>query len=189
MKRFVPLLGVLLLGGLILYAMQDPELGEVSPMAGKPVPDFQLTVLESQTSAAFGMVDQHALMGKVQLLNVWASWCGVCRSEHDFLMSLEQQGLSLVGLNYRDKRQAAMASLRELGDPYQTVIFDPQGKLALDLGVLGTPETLLIDSQGIVRQRYVGALDKQVWQRYFVPVLEQLDSDVNHVTESKESRS
>ncbi|MGF1691735.1 DsbE family thiol:disulfide interchange protein [Photobacterium kagoshimensis] len=176
--RFLPLLGVVLAGIVLVYALEKPVSVEISPLAGQPVPTFSLiNLLERESSeGTFSVptVDESLLKGKVQLLNVWASWCGICKEEHGFLLELQKQGVALVGLNYRDKRTSALATLAEYGNPYDTVIYDPQGKLALDLGVYGTPETMLIDSKGIVRQRYVGALDDTIWQQQFVPVIDVL---------------
>ncbi|MGF1736909.1 redoxin family protein, partial [Photobacterium satsumensis] len=94
-------------------------------------------------------------------------------------MQLAQQSeMSIVGLNYRDNRQSAMRELAQSGNPYQAVLYDPKGSLALDLGVYGTPESYLIDSHGMIRYRYLGALDEDVWKREFVPVIEFLQQEV-----------
>ncbi|MDO6498520.1 DsbE family thiol:disulfide interchange protein [Photobacterium sanguinicancri] len=176
--RFLPLLGVVLAGIVLVYALEKPTSVEISPLAGQPVPAFSLiNLLEGEPSeGTFSVptVDQSLLQGKMQLLNVWASWCGVCKKEHSFLLELQQQGMSIVGLNYRDKRSSAVATLTEEGNPYRAVIYDPLGELALDLGVYGTPETMLIDPKGIIRQRYVGAMDEAIWQQQFAPVVETI---------------
>lgn len=118
---------------------------------------------------------QQDFKGHITILNVWASWCPSCKSEFPFLKQLnEQPEFKLYGLNYRDNRNAALAVLNQLGNPFSRSIFDPDGKLALELGVYGTPETYLIDSQGIIRYRYSGELNPEIWQKEFQPKIEVL---------------
>jgi len=102
-----------------------------------------------------------------QLVNVWASWCGVCKSEHSTLMQLASNGVPIIGLNYRDTSAAAATELQSTGNPYQTVISDPNGELALDLGVIGTPETYLVDQKGRVIKKVLGGITAEVWQQEF----------------------
>lgn len=102
-----------------------------------------------------------------QLVNVWASWCGVCKREHSFLLDLQKQGVAIIGLNYRDKKSAAVQYLQQAGSPYQSIIYDPKGALALDLGVVGTPETYLVDSEGQIIKKFSGELTLSAWQSSF----------------------
>lgn len=172
------LLGLLFVVAMMfaLTAQQD----QITPsvLVGKPIPSFTASDLESvlignsvfQTNNDISQTDK-----RFTLLNVWASWCAVCQSEHDFLMKLAvQDNIRIVGLNYRDDRSDARKVLSTLGSPYVANIFDPDGKLALDMGVTVTPETYLLDSQGIVLFRYSGALDEKVWQHYFKPLIQKL---------------
>ncbi|MFL7038130.1 DsbE family thiol:disulfide interchange protein [Vibrio lentus] len=99
-----------------------------------------------------------------QLVNVWASWCGICKTEHAFLLKLHDKGIPIVGLNYRDNPGAALNVLSNDGNPYSTVISDPQGKLALELGVIGTPETYLVDDEGQIIKKLLGVINESVWQ-------------------------
>ena len=99
-----------------------------------------------------------------QLVNVWASWCGICKTEHAFLLELQKEGIPIVGLNYRDNPGAALNVLSSDGNPYSTVISDPQGKLALELGVIGTPETYLVDADGQIIKKLLGVINESVWQ-------------------------
>ncbi|MGF1727008.1 DsbE family thiol:disulfide interchange protein [Photobacterium nomapromontoriensis] len=174
-QRLLPLLITSVLLGMIALAMLKHNAGSgsgsgVPTLANKPMPEFRLDQLDGQEVA-----DQSLFMGDLTLLNVWASWCGICKSEHGLLMSLaEQNAIRLVGLNYRDDRLAAKQELQRSGNPYQTVLYDPKGILAIDLGVYGTPESYLVDGNGMIRYRYVGALDEQVWQQAFLPVLQRL---------------
>lgn len=99
-----------------------------------------------------------------QLVNVWASWCGICKTEHAFLLQLHDKGIPIVGLNYRDNSAAAINVLSSDGNPYLTVISDPQGKLALELGVIGTPETYLVDANGQIIKKLLGVINEMVWK-------------------------
>jgi len=162
----------------MMFALTSQE-GQIEPSAlvGKPIPSFTASGLNT------GLLDNSVLQTDQQftLLNVWASWCAVCQSEHSFLMKLAvRDNLRIVGLNYRDDRDDARKVLSALGNPYVANIFDPDGKLALDMGVISTPETYLLDSQGIVLFRYSGALDEQVWQHYFKPFIQLLLNKQSH---------
>ncbi|WP_392339186.1 DsbE family thiol:disulfide interchange protein [Moritella marina] len=156
----------------MMFALTAQE-GQITPSAlvGKPIPSFTASGLNTV------LLDNSVFQTDKQftLLNVWASWCAVCQSEHDFLMELAvQDNMRIVGLNYRDDMDDARKVLSALGNPYVANIFDPDGKLALDMGVTVTPETYLLDSQGIVLFRYSGALDEKVWQHYFKPLIQKL---------------
>ncbi|MCG9679510.1 DsbE family thiol:disulfide interchange protein [Vibrio sp. Isolate24] len=107
-----------------------------------------------------------------QLVNVWASWCSICRSEHAFLNQLSQQGITIIGLNYRDQKNAAEQYLRQLGNPYRSVIYDPKGVLSIDLGVVGTPETYLVNRAGEIVYKHSGLLSTSSWQRKFAHFFE-----------------
>jgi cytochrome c biogenesis protein CcmG/thiol:disulfide interchange protein DsbE len=137
-------------------------------MVGVPLPAFNLQGLydESQFYSRDDLLD-----GDFMLINVWASWCAACKSEHGFLTRLQHQGIDIIGLNYRDERKPALSMLKDLGDPYQAIIYDIHGSLALDLGVIGAPETFLISPAGEIVHRFSGVLDKQIWDKQFVPLL------------------
>lgn len=172
-SRYLPLGVVVVILAIISLSMVFTQDGHAPKLENKPLPAFSLQRLDIS-----GTADESLLTGKLQLLNVWASWCAVCKSEHAFLLQLAQQHeVSIVGLNYRDNRQAAMRELNQSGNPYQAVLYDPKGAFALDLGVYGTPESYLIDSTGTIRYRYLGALDENVWQREFVPVIKVLQQE------------
>ncbi len=174
MKRFflfLPLVVAVVLG-MVLFAGigKDPTKLE-SALLGQPVPAFSLEDLDNPGQ----QLDASLFRGQVQLLNVWGTWCPACRDEHDDLMWLaREQGVSIVGLNYKDNRDDALVWLDRLGDPYSTNISDPQGRLGFDLGVYGAPETFVIDAQGVVRYRHVGVVNKKVWQDTLLPVINQV---------------
>ncbi|MGE0483620.1 MAG: DsbE family thiol:disulfide interchange protein [Gammaproteobacteria bacterium] len=141
-----------------------------SPLIGKPLPAFSLPVLDE----AAAPVDRAAFGGRVFLLNVWASWCVACREEHPVLNTLAARGVvPVIGLNYKDERADARRWLAQRGDPYETSLFDHEGKLGLDLGVYGVPETFLVDGAGIIRYKHVGPLTEAVLERDVLPLVRQ----------------
>lgn len=137
---------------------------------GKPLPFFELPPLTGHVP-----LSSAHLKGRVSILNVWASWCPACTEEQAFLLTLKQQGVALYGLNYKDKARDAKAWLEEWGDPYQGIGQDITGRVAIDLGVYGAPETFLIDQQGIIRYRHVGVLNATLWDEVFVPRIKALE--------------
>jgi cytochrome c biogenesis protein CcmG/thiol:disulfide interchange protein DsbE len=141
-----------------------------SVQIGKKLPNFQLQSLEG-TAEKFSAAQ---FKGKVTLLNVWASWCGACTDEQVFLLALAREGFPIYGLNYKDNPQEALHWLTEWGNPYQNVGKDLDGRVAIDLGVYGAPETFLIDSSGTIQYRYAGPLNKTVWEHEFLPRINQL---------------
>lgn len=174
MKRFflfLPLLVAVVLGVVLFAGIgKDPTKLE-SALIGKPVPAFSLEDLDVPEAK----LDASLFRGKIQLLNVWGTWCPACRDEHDDLMWLaEDKGVSIIGLNYKDDREAALMWLDRLGNPYSASIYDPRGTLGFDLGVYGAPETFVIDAEGIVRYRHVGVVNKKVWQETLLPVIDDI---------------
>lgn len=179
MKRwslFLPLmvfLGVCLLLYLGLFRENKGELP--SALLNQPLPAFQRVTVNDPKR----QVSETDLKGTVALVNVWATWCISCRVEHPFLMQLAEQGVPIYGVDYKDDQAAAQTWLRELGNPYRFSISDPQGKLGIDLGVYGAPETYLIDRQGVIRYKHVGIIDEKVWNKTLRPRYQALLRDVS----------
>jgi cytochrome c biogenesis protein CcmG/thiol:disulfide interchange protein DsbE len=173
MTRFAIPLGlfILLVAFLAIGLRHDPH--EVpSPLINKAAPAFQLPQL-SDPSRKFSAQEMH---GKVWLLNVWASWCVTCRDEHPLLLQYERSGaLPIYGLNYKDKREDALSWLGELGDPYVLSVSDTDGRVGIDYGVYGAPETYLIDRDGIIRFKQIGPVTPEVWQKTILPLAQQLN--------------
>lgn len=170
--RFILPLGafVLLVVVLGIGLTRDPKLVP-SPLIGKPMPDFALATLATPEQA----LTRADLLGKPYLLNVWASWCVACRDEHGVLLEFAAaNSIDIVGLNYKDEQADARAWLKERGDPYRLSVFDPQGRLGLDLGVYGVPETFLIDAAGVIRHKHIGPLDARIVAEEIVPAIRAL---------------
>jgi len=164
-KLFIPLFIFLVLASLLYWGLGRDPSAMPSALVGRSVPPFKLPALADDTR----ILDESLFRGQVSLLNVWATWCPSCRVEHPFLLELARQGVTIIGLDYKDERDKALTWLSNLGDPYQQVIFDARGSLGLDLGVFGAPETYLIDDEGRIRFKRVGVVDEQVWERELAP--------------------
>lgn len=163
--RILPLLVFGLLAIFFWFGLSlDPQ-KLPTPKIGQTLPVFDLPMLLGDNTTHF---TPEILNGERNLLIVWASWCDACREEQEFLMSLSQQtGLKLFGLNYKDDPNAARIWLADWGNPFYAIGLDQQGKLGLDLGVYGTPETYLIDQNGKILHRYAGLLTAEIWQQEF----------------------
>jgi len=157
--------------GLILFTAlgKDPTKLETARL-NDPVPQFSLPSLRDADVLLTEDVFKHG----PALLNVWATWCPACRSEHDYLMQLASEGVNVVGLNYKDDRVKALQWLVDLGDPYQAIIYDPKGAFGFDLGVYGAPETYVVDQNGYIRYRHVGEVNESVWLGTLKPLLDGL---------------
>lgn len=130
-----------------------------SAMIGKDFPEFSLAAVDDGRP-----LTRASLLGRPALVNVWGTWCVACRAEHPVLEKLARQGVRIIGINYKDDHAAALKWLAELHNPYAFGISDPDGRLGLDLGVYGAPETFLIDARGVIRHKYVGLIDETVWR-------------------------
>lgn len=176
---YIPLVLFLLLVAALMWQLSrnangdDPTRLE-SALVGKPVPLFTLESLDQPGK----FYDRSVLTdGKPVLLNVWATWCPTCRSEHQYLNSLAVQGIRVVGLNYKDDRSKALGWLNSLGDPYALSLYDGDGMLGLDLGVYGAPETFLIDGKGIIRYRHAGEMNDRVWNTVVKPLWDKYSKE------------
>ena len=158
----------------LLFSFLDKDEDQLrSVLLDKNFPDFSLPKLESQETVTGQDFSELPL-----LLNVWATWCITCRVEHPFLMKLKEESVvKIYGLNYKDQREKAIKLLDQIGNPYEFSIFDQKGKLALDLGVYGAPETFLVDEKGVIKVRHVGVLTKEVWEKKFKVILDEFKED------------
>ena len=168
MKRYLLPLAVfvLLLGFLAVGLKLNPR--EVpSPLVGKAAPAFALPLLH-QPDKRFAPAE---MRGKVWLLNVWASWCVSCRDEHPMLLALAKRGvMPILGLNYKDKGDEATAWLKQFGNPYELSVVDADGRIGIDYGVYGVPETYLIDAEGVIRYKQIGPLTAAILEQKILPL-------------------
>ena len=143
-----------------------------SALINKPAPDFALTELREPSK----IVSPKQMRGKVWLLNVWGSWCAACREEHPVLLEIARSGaVPIYGLSWKDKREDALATLAELGDPYVLNASDFDGRVAIDYGITGAPETYLIDKNGIIRYKEVGQLTPEIMEKKILPMVRELN--------------
>lgn len=174
MRFIAPLIIFIVLIGFLAVGLKlDPR--EVpSPFLGKPAPAFHLPQLV-EADKTFGNTQ---LKGQVSLFNVWASWCISCRQEHPLLLKLSKQNiLPIYGLDYKDEREAGLEWLRRLGNPYTLSILDADGKVGIDWGVYGVPETFVIDKQGIIRHKHTGPITEEAWQKTLLPLILKLQQE------------
>ena len=171
MRYLVPLgvfvlLVALLAVGLTLNPREVP-----SPLIGHPAPAFKLQQLH-RPDLAFSQKD---MQGQVWLLNVWASWCAACRDEHPLLVDLAKtRVVPVIGLNYKDEPDAGKAWLKQFGDPYVLSITDTAGRVGIDFGVYGVPETFLIDKQGVIRYKQIGPVTARLLEEKILPLVRTL---------------
>jgi cytochrome c biogenesis protein CcmG/thiol:disulfide interchange protein DsbE len=172
MKRFLwPLVVFILLVGFLAVGLRLNPREVPSPLVGKAAPAFALPLLQ-QPEKRFSPSD---MRGKVWLLNVWASWCATCRDEHPLLVNLSKQNLMpILGLNYKDKDAEARRWLAQFGDPYQFSVVDADGRIGIDYGVYGVPETYLIDAEGVIRFKQIGAITPAVLEQKILPLARTL---------------
>ena len=173
MRRF--LLPLVVFAALVIFLGVGLRLNprEVpSPLIGKPVPTFNLTQLQEPGQ----MIANRDMAGQVWLLNVWASWCVSCRQEHPVLMDLARMNVvPIVGLNYKDARPDGVEWLRQFGNPYRVSAFDHDGRVGIDFGVYGVPETFVIDKQGVIRYKQIGAVTPEVITDKLLPLIKELN--------------
>jgi cytochrome c biogenesis protein CcmG, thiol:disulfide interchange protein DsbE len=177
MKRWQFIIPGVLFAVLVLFLVRglnlDPR--EVpSPLIGKPAPAFTLPRLDDPTQK----IGREDLLGKVWVLNVWASWCVACREEHPLLVEYSRRkSVPVYGLNYKDTRAEAQRWLANFGNPYDASISDTDGRVGIDFGVYGVPETFIVDKRGVVRFKQIGPITPEALRDKIEPLLKQLNAD------------
>ncbi|MFZ4552609.1 MAG: DsbE family thiol:disulfide interchange protein [Aquabacterium sp.] len=173
MKRFLLPLGLFLaLVSTLALGLKrhDPD-SLPSPLMGKVVPGFSLSTLHDPATK----VTPVHFKGQVWVLNAWASWCVSCRKEHPQLLALAQKKIvPIVGFNYQDQREAGLAWLQKHGNPYQVTVVDEDGRVGMDLGIIGIPETYVIDKKGVIRLKYAGAITPEWIEQTLLPLVKEL---------------
>jgi len=159
---------VLLAVGLRLDPREVP-----SPLIGKPAPAFELPLLAAPDKT----FSQKDMLGKVWVLNVWASWCAPCLVEHPQITRLAASGVApVVGLNYKDLREDALPWLARNGNPFVATVYDSAGRIAIDYGVYGVPETYVIDRKGVIRYKRIGPVTPEILKEKIEPLLRELNA-------------
>jgi cytochrome c biogenesis protein CcmG/thiol:disulfide interchange protein DsbE len=174
LKALVPLVLFLGLVALLFYGLGTDPRKVPSPLVGKPAPAFSLPALLDPGRT----VSNADMEGKVTLLNVWFSSCVSCRAEHRELMGIAREGgVQIVGLNWKDDKEAAIQMLRQFGNPYSLIAVDEAGRVGIDWGVYGAPETFVVDPEGIIRYKQIGPIDQEVWEQTLRPLVEQIKGE------------
>ena len=161
MKKIIPLILFLVIASFLFLSLNSNPSKLTSPLLGKTFPSIEgKDFYSDKTIKVSSLFDN-----KMTLINVWASWCTTCRKEHQMLMNIAKKtGLQLIGINYKDSRDNGEKYLKIMGNPFAHIIFDPDGKIGIDLGITGTPETFLISTDGLVLYKYIGEIDSRVWE-------------------------
>ncbi|MDD5250765.1 MAG: DsbE family thiol:disulfide interchange protein [Rhodocyclaceae bacterium] len=170
-KFLIPMALFLVLVGFLAVGLNRDPRDVPSPLVNKPAPAFtrpQLALPDKQFSAA-------DMKGKVWMLNVWSSWCVSCRQEHPLLVEFARaQVVPLIGLDYKDTRDAALGVLRQMGNPYDLTVFDGDGSVGIDYGVYGVPETYIIDKAGVIRHKHTGPITSEALEKTIIPLINEL---------------
>ena len=171
LKLFIPLIIFLGLGVLLFKGLDIDPNNMPSALVDKSLPEFSLPSLEDPDK----MLTRKDVVGRVSLLNVWGTWCPSCMAEHPYLLKIaKEEKIPIIGLDYKDERADALAWLAKLGDPYFINVFDEKGKLGIDLGVFGAPETYVLDHKGVIRYKHVGVVNDRIWFKTLKPLIEEL---------------
>jgi cytochrome c biogenesis protein CcmG, thiol:disulfide interchange protein DsbE len=174
-RYLLPLVVFLIMVGFLFAGLGLNPRQVPSPLIDKPAPVFQLQQLHDPEK----ILSSEDNIGKVWLLNVWASWCVACRDEHPLLVQLANSGIVPVyGLNYKDERSTALQWLKNFGDPYAVSVVDPEGRVGIDYGVYGVPETYVIDKKGIIRHKQIGPVTVKSMEETILPLVNELQSQI-----------
>ena len=166
MKKFIPLILFVVIAVFLYFSLNSNSSKLPSPLLGKMFPNIEAKDFYSNESVLLADLFSE----NMSLVNVWASWCVTCRQEHQMMMKIaNNKDLQLIGINYKDTRTDGEKFLEIMGNPFDVIIFDPNGKIGLDLGVYATPETFLVNQQGVVLYKHIGAIDSKVWEEDFIP--------------------
>lgn len=171
-RYLIPLALFGVLVGFLAVGLQRNPNEVPSPLVQKAAPAFTRPQL-IEADKTFSPAD---MKGKVWMLNVWASWCVACKVEHPLLVEINKsQVVPLIGLDYKDQRTAALKFLSQQGDPYQLSVIDPDGRVGIDYGVYGVPETFLIDKNGVIRHKQIGPITAEALEKTILPLIKELN--------------
>jgi len=171
MKKILPLVLFVIIAGFLYLSLDSNPRKLPSPLVGKIFPTVSGT--ESFSGEPINLNDLF-INEKFSLVNVWASWCVTCRAEHTAIMKIaKSENLQMIGINYKDVYADAKNYLEILGNPFDVIVFDPEGKIGLELGVYATPETFLVNRDGLIVYKHIGEINNQVWKENFVPLIDK----------------
>jgi cytochrome c biogenesis protein CcmG/thiol:disulfide interchange protein DsbE len=169
----LPLVVFVLMVGLLGYGLRLDPKKVPSPLIDKPAPEFSLSMLGTPSR----QLSTKDMSGQVWVLNVWASWCVSCRAEHAVITALANRNLvTVVGLNYKDEPADATRWLEQFGNPYATSVIDRDGRVGIDWGVYGVPETFIIGADGMIKYKHIGPVTHESLEQTILPILKELQS-------------
>lgn len=170
LKYLVPIGLFAVLVGFLYFGLGRDKQTLPSPFIGKPAPVFELPLLEDPTKT----FSNRELAGKPYVLNIWGTWCPGCRLEHGALMEIARRGeVPMIGVDWNDDRDQALAWIQQRGNPYAVVAFDGEGRVAIDWGAYGAPETFLVSAEGTVLKKLAGPMTLEIWEQEFLPLLQK----------------
>ena len=173
MKKLIPLALFLIIAIFLFLSLSSDPSKLPSPFLGKMFPSIEGKDFCTDETIKVSEI----LNNKMTLVNVWASWCTTCRKEHQMIMNIAKNtDLQLIGIDYKDTREEGAEYLERLGNPYDEIIFDPAGKIGMELGVYATPETFLVNEQGFILYKHIGEITQRVWDENFVVHLNAIES-------------
>ena len=166
MKKFIPLVLFVVIAVFLYFSLNSTSSNLPSPLLGKMFPNIETKDFYSDESVLL----TDLFSDNISLVNVWASWCVTCRQEHQMMMKIaNNKDLQLIGINYKDTRADGEKYLEVMGNPFDVIVFDPSGKIGLNLGVYATPETFLVNQQGVILYKHIGAINSKIWEEGFIP--------------------
>ena len=171
MKKIIPLVIFIIIGIFLFLSLNSNPNKLPSPLVGKMLPE-----LEGKDFYTNEKVKLNDLMdNELTLVNVWASWCATCRKEHQMIMNIaKNESFQLIGINYKDQKNDGQKYLEIMGNPFDEIIFDPEGRIGMELGVYATPETFLINKDGLIVYKHIGEITPEVWNQNFLVQLKTL---------------
>jgi len=168
MKKILPLLVFLVVGVFLFLSLNSDPNKLPSPLVGKKFPIIEGTDFYSNETVKLNDLMDNNLA----LVNVWASWCVTCRKEHQVIMNIaKNNSLKLIGINYKDTKNDGEEYLKVMGNPFDEIVFDPNGEIGMELGVYATPETFLISREGLIIHKHIGEITKEIWNENFLPLI------------------
>ena len=169
MKKILPLLVFLVVGVFLFLSLNSDPNKLPSPLVGKKFPIIEGTDFYSNETVKLNDLMDNNLA----LVNVWASWCVTCRKEHQVIMNIaKNNNLKLIGINYKDTKSDGEEYLKVMGNPFDEIVFDPNGEIGMELGVYATPETFLISREGLIIHKHIGEITKEIWNENFLPLID-----------------